>query len=182
MTSFTLRFNMRCIQGTSKNVPNKRASLTNLLYRRYLLTTILLNMSGLSTFFIVTCYYMWYLPLSTLHMVCICASIFLSNLCTFAIFIQFVSALVFIFTRFNIINCLLEQMLFDVPFNDRFHVEITGKQPTLVSIQPVSNIHTLNKVLDGINGRTGNILYMQSNTKRTTRFGFLQFYELLTMP
>lgn len=134
---------------------------------------------------IVTSYYMWYLPFSTLHMVCICASIWLSNLCTFAIFFQFVSALVFISTRFHIINCVLEQMLFDVPFNDRFSVDITnatGNPPTLVCVQPVSNIHTLNKVLDGINERTGNILYMQRNTKRSTRFGFRQFYEALTMP
>lgn len=74
--------------------------------------------------------------------------------------------------------------MFDVPFNDRFLVDVpnvTGQQPILVSVQPVSNIHTLNKVLDGIHERTGNILYMQSSTKRATRFGFRQFYEMMAM-
>lgn len=141
-------------------------------------------MSMISVFCIITCYYMWFLPLSTLHRIYICAAILLTNLCNFAMFFQLVTALVYISSRFNMINNLLEQLLFDIPFNDQFFVDVpnvTGKQPILVSVQPVSNIQTLNKVLDGIHERTENILYMRSSTKRATRFGFRQFYELITM-
>lgn len=136
----------------------------------------------ISVYFILTCYYMWYLPLSTDNMIIICASIGITNLSNFAIFYQFANALLFVCSRFNMINCLLEQLLYDVPFNDRFLVDVPNtneQQPTLVSVQPVSNIHTLNQVLNGIEGRTGNILYMQSSTKRATKFGFRQLYELM---
>lgn len=185
ITSSTLRSIMSCIHGkftcnSSYTVNFLRTSF----FHSYLFVSILLGMSMISVFYIITCYYMWSLPLSIPHRVYICASIFLTNLCNFAMFYQLVSALVYISSRFNMINNLLEQMLFDVPFNGRFFVDVPnffGKQPILVSVQPVSNIQTLNKVLDGIHERAENILYMRSSTNRATRFGFRQFYELITM-
>lgn len=156
---------------------------TNFFYR-YLLVSIVLCMILISVYYINTCYYMWYLRLSTSHMVCICGTILLTNLCNFAIFYQFISALMYISTRFNMINHLLEQMLIDVPIIDRFYMDfsnVTGKQSILISVQSVSNIQTLNRVLDGIHERTGNIVSMRSSTERATRFGYRQFHELMTM-
>ncbi|XP_037034420.1 uncharacterized protein LOC119073214 [Bradysia coprophila] len=88
----------------------------NLCYRDVKLASVLSAIAGMTAglmLFGFTVYFLIDVPFDTMHKACICFSIYLSNISMYAITVEFIGNVSFVFVRFNDINNILRQLLFD---------------------------------------------------------------------
>lgn len=101
----------------------------------------------------LTIYFLLDVPFfNPLHKACVCFSIYMSNVCIYAITTEFICYVSFIFLRFNNINNILRQLL----FNDshlRYSIidESTSKELTYTNYIPNNDrkksfVHTKSKI------------------------------------
>lgn len=77
-------------------------------------------MTGIVAHFVltlITAYYLWNLPLEYWHKLSILVAIYISNMCIYAIANQFICALLYLSSRFQNINDILTQLMFDEPID-----------------------------------------------------------------
>lgn len=77
---------------------------------------------GVTTHFIlilITTYYTWDLPFEFWHKISILVAIYFANICIYSIACQFMFTQCYLFARFNNINDILSQLVFDEPVDNR---------------------------------------------------------------
>lgn len=80
---------------------------------RWAITSTVMGATAALILCALTLYFLSDLPFNPFHKACVCFSIYMSNVCIYAITTEFLWYVTFIFVRFHAVNNILRQLLLD---------------------------------------------------------------------